>query len=293
MEITSITEMAMIAELHIPMIGMTGKDSSATRKSNQHLGTTNTAGYYSKCKIRRKDIQALIDVAEEARKYRKKVTRPWGEKDMRIVPTKMILEYQAKMHQFKMDFEREVLELQRNWPEIITKQEARLGPLYNPSDYPHEWEVTEHFRFISNLMPIPNEEHIVLDIEQEIVDSLKTKLSKDNEKRMNESMRELFKRMYEPVAKMAEICSQDKKVFASLTGNIKEQIEVLSNLNITNDHEFTGLLIEIKDRLVGYTPDQIRQDPRLKTLLGEEAAYLAAKLETKFEDNKFNTMMGR
>ena len=275
----SLQHMAMISTLHISMIGISNKDQTATDRANKFLQTSDMAGYYSKCKISRDDIRPVLQAAQNARNYRRKVTRPWGQNDTRLLPSSDILDYVDAMDRHKHAFEDAVLALQRNWLDIIDSQRQRLGPLFNIKEYPAQHEVLMCFGFDQELLPIPDGSHIVLDLERKMIDKLKRQLEKENQKRLERSMGEMWQRLYEPIKNMAYICSEDKAVYKSLTANMEEAVDVLQRLNITNDQKFNDMIAEINQRLVGFTPLQIRKNKKLKEQLGSAATDISAKLE--------------
>jgi hypothetical protein len=280
----SIAHMAVLTELNISMLGMSGKDDAVSDQANSLLGTTKKAGYYSKCKLHRQDIIDVIRVADTARVYRRSMTRPYGEKDLRMLPSNRILEYDAEMGNFKQKFNDAVFDVQFNWPAIVKKQEMRLasnanGNLFNPNDYPPQSEVQNHYEFITNQIPVPDADHFVLNIEEKLLEKMKRDLERSNRKKMERSHASLLKRLYEPVSKMADICSNDKKVFDSMIQNLTAQTEILTDLNLTGDMDLMQMIDEVKNKLTGFTPGQIRTDKKLKQDLGTDAKQVAAKLD--------------
>ena len=280
MKTPSLQHMAMISTLHIGMIGISGKDESATAKANAHLQTKDAAGYYTKCKVNRDDIRDLLTTAGLARSYRRKHTRPWGQNDTRLLPAYNVIEFQDQLKIYQDQFNDHAKKLQNNWPNIVRRQQQRLGPLFNPLEYPTQHEVRDLFTFEFEMLPVPAGSHIVLDLEKQVLDKLQRQLERKNKRRMIESMKEMWNRLYEPVAKMAEVCTLDKAVYTSMIDNVEEAVQVLSALNITNDRKFDDMVAEINRRLVGYTPQQIRKNKDLKRSLGAAASDVSAKLET-------------
>jgi hypothetical protein len=271
--------MAMISTLNISMIGISGKDETATQQANISLNTNQNAGYYSKCKVNRDDIRLILTIANDARRYRRNLTRPWGQGDTRLLPSTEVLDYTSNMSKFQFRFEQEVVEIQRNWPSIMHEQKVRLGPLFDPDEYPAQHEVPNCFGFRQELLPVPEGSHFVLDLEKRVLDQLRERLDTENKKRMQDSMKEMWQRLYEPVANMAYICGEDKSVHKSLVANVENAIAILKRLNITNDQDFADMIELAELRLVGWTTNQIRKNKDLKAKLGEEAKDISAKLE--------------
>jgi hypothetical protein len=279
----SFTSMSVLTELTIKMLGMTGKDDSATDVANAQLNADANAGYYKKCKIARADILPVIHARDAARNYHRQMTSPWGKKDLRLLPTSRLLEYNSAMSDYKATFENAVADIEANWDAIVDKQKNRLnkkgGTLFNPTDYPPKYEVADWFVFKTSQLPVPEVKHFALDLEAHVIDKLKRDLEKDNSEKIAQCQADMFTRLIMPVSKMADICSNDKKVFDSMVNNLEDTIDILTDLNVTGNVEFMNMITEIKDSLTGFTPGQIRKNKRLKQRLGAKANEMAAKIE--------------
>lgn len=295
-----------MAYLKIKLLGMERNDHMLTGKVNKHLQTNVDAGVYRKCRLNRKDIGLIIKAAEGAREVHRDLTRPWGEDGWRMLPSTRVMEYTAEMRQGKAKFEKAILDIQRRWPAIIAKQEQRLGPLFRFGDYPFVYSnpnyttpiapvasntnaplpyivdsnpnLSKHYLYDYKMRPTPDTGHFILDLEQEIIDELKDQLTDENQKNMEASKLDLWRRLFEPVKNMADICSNDKKVFKTLTTNIEKQIDILKDLNVTNDVDLKTMLKEVRDHLTGFSVGQIRDNKRLKNELGDKAQKLSAKM---------------
>ena len=278
----SFASMSILTELTVRIIGMKGKDENATTIANKHLQTDIQSGYYSKCKVARADIIDVIHARDQARDYRRVMTRPYGDNDLRILPTARLIEYDQKIGEFKIKFEDAVADVVTDWANIVNRQEIRLnkggGNMFNASDYPPPHEVGDWFIFKTGQLPVPDVDHFVLDLSDQAVNKLKKDLERSNKEKLDASFIDIFKRLYAPVSKMADICGNDKKVFDSLITNLDSTLDVLSDLNVTNDVSFMQMIQEIRNDLTGYTPGQIRKSKHLKQQLGETAEEIKAKM---------------
>jgi len=290
----SLSKKTMLARLQIDMLGMSKKDWQTTKTVNISLNTAYDAGYYQKCRIDRKDVSDIIRISEKARAIHRKLTRPFGEDHWRLLPASRVLEYTKEMRGIRQEFESAIIDLEITWPAIIAKQQKRLGPLFKPEEYPFVEidsnnpcgyivdsvgiNLSKYYKYDFKLRPTPDSGHIILDLEAETIEELKTKLNKENKKALEESKKELWKRLFEPVKNMADICSNDKRVFKTLIINIKDQLSILSDLNITNDIDLTNMIKDVKKTLTGYTSGQIKDDKNLKEKLGQQATALSDKM---------------
>lgn len=290
----SLTKKAMLVTLNISIIGRQMVDKRATKDANIFLNTTQEAGRYTKCKIHDDDIRTILQKADSARKKHKFITRPWDEKKIRILPAVLIMDYIKEMGICKQDFENEIIDIQNNWLGIVLKQRQRLKDgLFDINDYPDiskeyngqyrvnpDIDLSKYFRFKHDMYPMPDKDHLVLDLEKETLDELKTQMEKDTEQKLKESRTDLIKRLYAPVANMADILGNDKRIYKTLIPNIEEQIDLLPKLNIEDDPHINQLAAEIRNKLTGYTTGQLKEDDSLKEHMRHDSEEIKAKIET-------------
>ena len=286
----SFASMSVLTELVIKFPGMSGKDASATTAANAHLKADTKSGFYSKCKIARTDIIGPIHVADAARNYRRMMTSPWGDGDLRMLPTARLLEYNQKLGEHKTNFEDKVREIENEWPEIVDKQKVRLnkagGTMFKASDYPPQHEIANWFVFKVGQLPIPEIHHFAVDIQENVLEKLKEDLEKANNEKIAKCQINMFERMIDPVSKMADICGNDKRVYESLFANLDQAIDILSDLNVTGNVNFMQMVREVKDRLTGFSIGQIRKNKHLKHQLGQDAEKMVGKMQTMLGELK-------
>lgn len=284
----SFETMCVLTELRIKYPGMEGKDRSATNKANRHLKADTNAGYYKKCKLARSDIIDVINAGDMARNYRRKMTSPWGDGDLRMLPTSRILEYNTAIGNFKTAFETAVFAVETNWDDIVERQRERLnrigGNLFDPNDYPPKSKIGKWFVFRTGQLPIPRAGHFALDIQGKVVEDIKQELEAANRERIIKCQKDLFSRLIEPVSRMATVCNNDQRVFESMIKNIEETIGILSDLNVTGDLNFTKMVHDVRNNLTGYTAGQIRKNKHLKNQLGQKAEEIVGKMQVMMGD---------
>jgi len=291
----SLTTKTMLVKLTIEMLGTSGKDNSTTVLVNNHLQTNQNAGYYKKCKLDNESIKDVKSTAEAARKIHKELTRPFGDDKWRLLPAVRVKEWTTEIRAAKRAFEYAVSDLNPRWPAIIATQKKRLtsiNSMFDPNDYPFvkkdnnpdgyiiepNVDLSKYYIFNEDMQAMPDKGHLILDIEADLIKEIKNQMAKNHEQKMRDSKLELWRRLIEPVENMANICINDKKVFASLTQNIEKELDILADLNVTNDIDLTNAINDVRKNLVGYTPGQIREDKRLKSDLGMKAKLLSDKM---------------
>jgi hypothetical protein len=277
----SITNKTVLVTLKIEMLGIEERDKKLSTDVNLNYLNIADAGFYYKCKIDKRHFKPVRAAAHAARVYHRSVTVPWDD-NCRLLAASKVLEYTNKMSNFKIGFENAINDLKMTWPAMILDEQRRLGPkLFNPGDYPHETDLEKFFSFSHDIKPVPDKIHLVLDIETSVVEDLKNRLDKENDIRTDNAKRDMYARLLTPVSHMADICANDKKVFDTMIKDVIDVTVLLTELSAASlgDAELNDKLSTVKSKLAGYTPGQIRRDPRLKERLGAEAAIIANELQ--------------
>ena len=277
----SITNKTVLVTLKIEMLGIEERDRPLSDDVNLNYLNVANAGFYYKCKIDKRHFRDVRRAAHEARIYHRNVTVPW-DGFSRLLPASKTLEYTNSMSNFKIGFENAVNDLKMTWPAVMAEELLRLGPkLHNPADYPPQSELLNYFSFAHTINPVPDSNHLILDIEASVVKELKEALDKENGHRINDAKKNMYVRLLEPVAHMADICSNDKRVYDTMVKDIKNVTMLLTELSAANlgDEILAKQLSTVKEKLAAFTPGQIRNDPNLKAQLGKDAALIAKQLK--------------
>jgi hypothetical protein len=280
----SLTSKAMLAKVSCSIIGQKKKDEHATFASNQHLQTSENAGHYQKTRISRENIIDVIRPRDAAMNLHRRMTTPFTSDHWGLISADLVMEYSKEMGIFKIQFEDAVVDVVNRWDAIVADEQKRLGPIFRADEYPDKSIVAEEFSFSHELKPVPDEGHIVVDLESEVLDDLRENLRKQNEKNLKRSVTDMWNRLFEPVNNMAEICLNDKKVFGSLLEKVEDIVDIIPSLNIIDDPHIADMADEIKNKLLVHTTGQIRDDKILKHKLGKDADDLAKNIRG-FMDN--------
>src|SRR5258708_38060175 len=120
----------MLAAVHISTWTATKHARKVSRDvANQH-GAQERAGRYNKQLLmgaaRLEDLRTL---AGQIRQHFYKVTLPWSDEGLRLLPSHFLFDLTARMRQFKDDFSRGVDQFLEVYPSYIQEAQAELGSL--------------------------------------------------------------------------------------------------------------------------------------------------------------------
>jgi len=151
----------------------------------------------------------------------------------------------------------------------ITQAEAKLGDMFNRSEYPSKDELSGKFKFNLVQMPLPDAGDFRLDINNEAQEMLRTQYAQHYEAQLNTAMKDIWDKAYDALSKMSERLdykdADTKKIFRdSLVDNVLEVVELLSLCNVTNNQQMSAMKQRLESTLLGVTPDALREDEHLR-----------------------------
>jgi hypothetical protein len=73
------------------------------------------------------------------------------------------------------------------------------------------------------------------------------------------------------------------QVYRSSLVNIEKTVEIVRDLNFTDDPDVITICREIEDTILGWTPAQVRKDADLKLKLARRAEAICAKIKARME----------
>lgn len=285
-----ITQTAMLTILSISRWTASKLDRDVTRNVlNEHNAKEKT-GRFTKKVINKDGMKMITDVISRARSYHNTVTLPWGQDGVRILPAKLAQDYFKKMREFKAEFERAVSEFEGTYNDLKDRAREELGTLYDENNYPAINELRDKFAFETSVSPIPNASDFRVELSAEAVDEIKKEIEDRNKNILQNAIRHVWKELANIITHMHDRLTgtdpknPDKKmvIHNSVVENLKEMIEAIPKLNITNDPELEKMADEIKDKLCAYTPVELRKEPDKRTEVATSAEEILKKMEGYF-----------
>lgn len=290
-EVPSLASRAVVARLRFRLMGLSERDKKITHDVNQnHLKVRDEAGHYQKIKLDRKDVTELLSLVERARAYYRQHTRPFGDDGVRLLPVTRTFEYTKEMGKFKREFDNALKITADNWDAIVEKQRERLQHLFNPKNYPAADEVRTKYRMEWSILPVPewsnasDQNHVLMQIDKDLANDIREQVKEDQTRILYETQDTLWERLMVVVGKVAERYMNPRaQIYRSSLVNIEKTVEIVQDLNFTDDPDIPAICREIKDTLFGWTPKQIRKDQDLRMRIGRRAEAICEKIRARME----------
>lgn len=278
----AISSKAMLVSLNISGWAARRLDEAASVEiAKQHGADRTRAGNYNKCLIDTKaeSFKAVKQAEDRIRKYHYEHTLPWAQSGAQLLTQAAFFEYAAEMQKLSVLWEQSVAAFVEDYARLKANARHELNGLYKEDDYPDQDELQEKYKFGIVYLPVPEsgdwrvelgaerEAAIRAGIDQQVADAVET------------AMKDLAKRLYEPVRHMADKLGTPGAIFRdSLVENVREMCELLPKLNLADDKELAALRDEVRDKLTLTLPETIRTDAVLRAEKAREAHEIARKM---------------
>jgi hypothetical protein len=204
-------------------------------------------------------------------------TLPWGIEGTHMLPTSNYLNFMTEYRKERDDWNTLVRDFLYNYDSLKQAAAHSLGGLYSDADYPTASELQHKFNIDMAIFPVPATDFRVAIASDEL-SRIQEEVSKRVEQAQTKAMREVWDRLFDRVQKMVEKLSDPKSIFHdSLVENLREQCDMLTRLNFTDDPNLEAMRSEVEAKLLKQ-PAALRLDPDLRRDQAAEAKAIMDKM---------------
>lgn len=179
---------------------------------------------------------------------------------------------------------------EERYPSIIEHARAKLGDLFDESDYPPfhllREAYTVQYKFVSNAVPeeLKRVSDAIYKSESKRVLAECAGAAVEIEAALRQRMADLVEHFADKLG-VDEATGRPKQLHGSVVASIKDFLATFQDMNLTGDAKLKDLVEQAKGLLGGADADQIRANPELRTRLKEGFAGIqeatAALVETR------------
>jgi len=211
------------------------------------------------------DCQELIAIRKfvgNVRNSHYRMTLPWSDMGMRIIPTTKYFDYHKQMTEYQNEFYTMLDKFLGVYDWAVIQAETTLGDMFNKNDYPSVDTLRAKFNWRLSYIPMPDAGDFRVDIGNEQADAIREQCAEYYNTMFHQAIQEIA----EPLKNMSERLDysngEDKKVFRdTLVSNVVTAIDLLG---VTSDPKFAKIKQELDHAFTGITPDALREDPYLR-----------------------------
>lgn len=223
-------------------------------------------------------IDPIRKLHAEIREYHYSRSLPWGENE-RLLPSACYLEYAEWMRLRRRDVDRAIDQFIADYPINVAAARQVLQSAFNEHDYPTAETVRGKFAFKLDYKPLPEAGDFRITALNEEMEELRTALTARIEEAKREAMRDVARRMAEPLANMVtRLTDPDARFQDSLVGNLQEITSLIPALNVTGDPEIEAVRLRIKAELCAVSPSLLRENKIVRVSTARKAESILDQL---------------
>jgi hypothetical protein len=268
----SITTQTMVVNLQISMWTGHRLDKDASAKVTLDANAEQDAARVNKHLVPKEALKPIQQAATAVRMHFYDKTLPWKDNGDRLLPRKLyaefIAEHGALMSRFNDAVDQFIAEA---YPKACEQAAFRMGDLFKPNDYPKQDELRRRFGITLDLDAVTEASDFRVAMEQEQLDGIRATMQQALQQRINRAMQDVWTRLSDTLGHFTDKMGTDSIFRDSTVKNLEELLDVLPGLNILDDPNIDTISQQIREKLTGYAPNDIRKNPVIRGALAYEA----------------------
>jgi len=285
-----IKERAMLAAIHISIWTAVKHDRKVSRDiANQH-GAHESAGCYNKKLLQGAEkLEALRTLAGQIRQDFYKITLPWSDEGLRLLPAHFYFELTGKMREFDQVFAQQVEEFLAVYPSYIEQVRPELNRLFHEEDYPSVEKLRTKFALKLEVLPIPSGDDFRVTLSEEEQARVAREIDANVRQSLQRGTEDLWTRLKGVVTHLVDRLNDPESRFhSSLVTNVFDLVDLLPRLNVGQDEELNRFANDIRSRLCTFTAKELKKNDILRVATANDAATLLNEMDAVLRNREQN-----
>lgn len=259
----SLHEKSILIDITLHSFSATKTDNNVTGEVLFNKSAMSDAGRWITRLLPKEATHPIAQLDGQIRKHHRQQTLPWSNDGARILPSANFDNYMEQHRSFRRQREELVEAFRRTYPTYLHSAARANGALFNPADYPSAEQAAALYDFEIKATPVPHENDFRCQLNSAAdMAAIQADLKKQVKAAEQNAVIDLFQRIAEPLARMAErLADPNAKFRNTLVSNIEEIAALIPVLNITGDPRLTQIHDSIRNQLSHYTADALRNSP--------------------------------
>jgi hypothetical protein len=222
-------------------------------------------------------------------------TSPWRDGGWRILPTYLFSKFEDAIRRKNEELQEALNEFIPSYNSFIERTKLALGGMANNINYPTADYLRSRYSFSVSYDPLPTSGDFRLDISKDIADKIKQNCEENSNRAVKEAMDNIWNRViasiekiyerfsaedFESVNKAGETIMRKPRLSESIIENLKDLIELLPGLNITNNPFLETVRQEMESKFASISIESIKEDDELRKTKAKEAETLLNNIKT-------------
>jgi hypothetical protein len=269
--VQSISSSSMLVELGIGVWTGRKQDKGASKEVTQiKQAEDGTAKVIKSLLWNCEELDALVKFAANVRNIHYNSTLPWSDMGPRLLPTPRYFAYHKNMSGLQAEFYRMVDVFISAYDLEVAAAQAKLGDLFDVSEYPNAADLRQKFSFKFNYIPLPDAGDWRLDIGNEALASLQEQYQAHYTGQLTSAMNDIWRRLYDTLSALSRQLSdktedgKTPRIFASVFDRMQEVLDLMETCNMTGDPQMQLMQRRLSQAFKGVTIEDIKDDAYLR-----------------------------
>lgn len=221
-------------------------------------------------------LKHVTAAASSVRTHLYDETWPWKDNGDRLLMRKKHLKFMEEHNNRVARFDAAVDDfLNTAYTAERERAEFRMGKLFDENDYPPVKALRRKFSISLDIDAVTTVNDFRVEMDAEAREQVRQSMEEAMQDRVNRTLAEVWARLAKKLKHYAETMKVSDKTFRDTTvTNLEEIVDILPDMNIFGDKKLAKIGEEIKEKLIGYTPEQLRNEPDTRAYVAEEAQQL-------------------
>lgn len=225
-----------------------------------------------------KSYCAVTGILSRATELWKSYTVPYPEPGIRLIRRDRVEGFSNAMVGLNAELDQAVAALSENYHELRRRAQNQLGDLFNISDYPSS--ISDEFSLTWDFPSVDPPAYL-----RELNPALYAQEEERIKRRFEEAVCLAEQSFVEEFSKLlgnlVDKMTDDNKTFKdSSVHKLWDFFEKFKELNVRSNPELDALVEQAKNCVSGQTPDQLRDNPGIRYIVGEALKHVNTNLES-------------
>jgi hypothetical protein len=276
----SITTKAMTINLAIGIWQGYRLDKEASRKVTTDASAAADSARVNKHLVSKESLKPIVQAQGALRTHFYANTLPWRDSGDRLITRALYLDFIQDHGELKRQFEEAVEEfLTVTYPQERERAAFRMGELFKADDYPSVSDLRRRFYVTTEVAAIAEASDFRVTLDKEHADEVRDQMEQAMKDRIGRAMLDVWSRLSDVVGHFATAMGEPDKIFRDTTiSNIEELVDLLPGLNVLDDPKLAEVGEEIKAKLTGLDPKDLRKVPEIRSQAAKDAQDIMDRL---------------
>lgn len=238
--------------------------------------------------LKPEDIKPVEKAIGRLRNTYRNLTRPWGDDSWRVYACKDHFDINRELNQLVREVEKEIAQLVKRWPEIVSNARNALGAAAAQVEYPSARAIGEYFTVNIEREPLADSSDLRINLSKtekaKIERAIRTATHAKLAEVARESLKLIAQQLKTIVKNLTPETDKDKarghRTFRdSMISNLRAQVKTSQRLNVANDPQVQEICDEIDKTLAKYTVEDLREDKDARKESKDAAKKILQKMQ--------------